>query len=135
MNATLRARLFGLLVFLLIATLVIGGLGWVTAATLRLELSDQMRLALWRLDSRVSPAIAREDSRPFQHYGPLYVPLPALDQKLYACSAGTILLPSPLLQVGLPDWMILHFQALPDGKWQSPQVLTPSLNGLRQPQL
>jgi signal transduction histidine kinase len=135
MIAALRARGWGFLVFTLIAVLVVGGLGWVTAATLRLELSDQMRLALWRLDSRVSPAIAREDSRPFQHYDPLYVPLPAVDRVFMACSPGTVFLPSPLLNAGLPDWMVLHFQATPDGKWRSPQVLTPSLDGLRAPQL
>jgi signal transduction histidine kinase len=135
MTAALRARSWGFLVFTLIALLVIGGLGWITAATLRLELSDQMRLALWRLDSRVSPAIAREDSRPFQHYDPLYVPLPAVQPDLYACPAGSVLIPSPLLNAGLPDWMALHFQATADGKWRSPQVLTPSLKGLRAPQL
>src|SRR5437763_16582124 len=114
MTPTLRARSWGLLVFPFIALLVVGGLGWVTAATLRLELSDQMRLALWRLDSRVSPAIAREDSRPFQHYDPLYVPLPAVDQRFYGCAPGTVLLPSPLLNAGVPDWMVLHFPAMPD---------------------
>ena len=35
MIAALRARSWGLLVFLLIAALVIGGLGWVAAAALR----------------------------------------------------------------------------------------------------
>jgi signal transduction histidine kinase len=135
MTATLRARSAGMLVFLLIAGLVIGGLGWVTAATLRLELSDQMRLALWRLDSRVSPAIAREDSRPFQQYYPLYVPLPAVDNSLYVCSPGTVLLPTPLFSAGLPDWMLLHFQTNGDGKWQSPEVLAPTLANLKNPKL
>ena len=61
MTGTLRARATGLLVFLLIAALVIGGLGWVTAATLRLELSDQMRLGAfgdWRAAFR-RPLLAR----------------------------------------------------------------------------
>jgi signal transduction histidine kinase len=128
MMATLRARSVGLLLYLLIATLVVGGLGWVTAATLRLELSDQMRLALWRLDSRVAPSIAREDSRPFQHYDPIYVPLPALQKNLYVCAPGTVWVPSPLLDSGLPDWMALHFQTTTDGNWRSPQVLNPVLN-------
>jgi signal transduction histidine kinase len=135
MTGALRARSWGVLVFLLIAVLVIGGLGWVTAETLRLELSDQMRLALWRLDSRVSPAIAREDSRPPQHYDPLYVPLPALQRNLLTCATGTVLLPTPLFSAGLPDWMVLHFQATADGKWRSPQVLSQSLEALRQPDL
>src|SRR5215213_9039648 len=109
MIATLRARSIGLLVYLLISALVVGGLGWITAATLRLELSDQMRLALWRLDSRVSPALAKEDSRPVEHYMPLYVPVPAVQKNLFACAPGSVWVPSPLLAAGLPDWMVLHF--------------------------
>jgi signal transduction histidine kinase len=124
------------LVYLLIAALVVGGLGWVTAAALRLELSDQMRLALWRLDSRVSPALAREDSRPFQHYDPLYVPLPALQNNLMTCPAGTVVVPSPLLNAELPDWLVLHFQTTATGRWQSPQVLAAPLGKtLREPRL
>jgi signal transduction histidine kinase len=135
MTPTLRARSWGVLAFLVIAVLVLGGLGWLTAAALRVELADQMRLALWRLDSRVSPAIVREDSRPFQHYDPLYVPLPAIDRGHGACAPGTVWLPSPLFNAGLPDWMLLHFQATADGKWLSPQVLAPSLSDLRSPHL
>jgi signal transduction histidine kinase len=136
MMATLRARSVGLLVYALISTLVIGGLGWVTAETLRLELSDQMRLALWRLDSRVAPSIAREDSRPVQHYDPIYVPLPALRENLYVCSPGSVYVPSPLLESGLPDWMLLHFQTTVAGNWISPQVLPPALaQRLHQPKV
>lgn len=133
MTGTLRARSAGWLVYLVIAALVIGGLGWVTAAALRLELSDQMRLALWRLDSRVSPAIAREDSRPFNQYDPLYAPMPALQRNLSTCAAGTVLVPSPLLNAGLPDWMLLHFQTTAERNWRSPQVLSPELERLRLP--
>ena len=59
MSTWLRARSWGLLGYAVIVALVVGGLGWVTAAALRLELSDKMRLALWRLDSRVAPLLAR----------------------------------------------------------------------------
>src|SRR5437763_16266763 len=104
MTPTLRARSWGLLVFPFIALLVVGGLGWVTAAALRLELSDQMRLALWRLDSRVSPALAREDSRPFQHYDLAYIPVPAFQPQLATCAPGSVWVPSPLLSDELPDW-------------------------------
>ncbi len=132
----LRARFWGLLVYAVIAALVVGGLGWVTAAALRLELSDQMRLALWRLDSRVSPALAREDSRPFQHYYPLYAPVPALQRQMVACAPGSVFVPSPLLDAALPDWMLLHFQSAADGRWRSPEVLSPALDArLRQPHL
>jgi signal transduction histidine kinase len=136
MTPWLRARSWGVLAYLLIVGLVVGGLGWVTAAALRLELSDQMRLALWRLDSRVSPTLAREDSRPFQHFYPLYVPLPALQHNLMVCAPGSVWVPSPLLDAELPDWMLLHFQTTADGQWRSPQVLPPSVRArLQQPHL
>src|SRR5207244_66138 len=64
MTAALRARSWGMLAYLLIATLVIGGLGWVTAATLRLELSDQMRLALRRpLPPTTAPGAVERHAR------------------------------------------------------------------------
>jgi signal transduction histidine kinase len=92
-----------------------------------------MRLALWRLDSRVSPAIAREDSRPVEQYQTLYVPLPAVQRNLLVCPSGSVLVPTPLLESGLPEWMLLHFWTTADGNWRSPQVLTPTLNqGLRR---
>src|SRR5205085_5299921 len=100
----LRARTWGLIVYGLIVALVVGGLGCVTAAALQLELSDQLRLALWRLDSRVSPALAREDSRPFQHFEALYIPLAALQPQLVASPPGSVWVASPLLSAELPDW-------------------------------
>jgi signal transduction histidine kinase len=138
MISWLRARTWGLLVYALIVTLVVGGLGWVTAAALQLELSDQLRLALWRLDSRVSPALAREDSRPFQHYDALYVPLPALQPQaaFTAYPPYSVLVPSPLLTAELPDWMALHFQTTAKGNWFSPQVVPAQVVArLRLPQL
>ena len=80
--------------FLAIAVLLLGGLGWATRAALRVEedqrlaaanaqkaeqlylqqkeRSDKLRLALWRLDSRLSPALAREAPRPYPHYVALH---------------------------------------------------------------
>src|SRR6476646_9081509 len=110
MSPASRARAWMIATFAFISLLVIGGLGWVTVAALRLELSDQMRLALWKLDSRVSPSLGREDSRPFQHFDALYIPLPALQRNGFACTSGSVLVPSPLMSVQLPDWMLLHWQ-------------------------
>ncbi|HTK76584.1 MAG TPA: HAMP domain-containing sensor histidine kinase [Gemmataceae bacterium] len=127
MSSWLRTRAWALLGYVAIVALVIGGLGWVTAAALRLELSDTMRLALWRLDSRVAPALAREDSRPYQHYDPLFVPLPVMNIAGQALAPGSVLEPSPLLNAEMPSWIALHFQTSADGKWQSPQVLNDNL--------
>jgi signal transduction histidine kinase len=53
-----------------------------------------------------------------------------------ACGVGTVLVPSPLLNAELPEWMVLHFQASAKGDWRSPQVLRPELAAkLREPSL
>jgi signal transduction histidine kinase len=159
MRRYLRGKPGSLAAFLIIAALVAGGLGWVTAATLRLEqaqrqarreaeLYDQrleqerltaaaledhenkLRLALWRLDSLIAPVLAKEDSRPYNHYSAVYVPPQMLRTNGSAWSRGTVLEPSPLLSAELPDWMLLHFQADQESGWRSPQVLSARLTAL-----
>jgi signal transduction histidine kinase len=133
-----RGKKGGAIAFVAILVLVAGGLGWVTAAALRLEREqlqaraqaeqdDRLRLALWRLDSLVSPILAREDSRPYDHYSAIHAPAVALQASGKPWPAGTVLEPSPLLVAELPDWMLLHFQADPETGWTSPQVLSPAL--------
>jgi signal transduction histidine kinase len=143
MKDWLRGKTAGAIGFAMIAGLVAGGLGWATAAALHLEgeqlaqraeseRANLLRLALWRLDSRISPVLAREDSRPFNHYSAVY-PLPlAVDNYGMSCAPGTVLEPSPLLSVELPPWMLLHFQADRAAGWESPQVLSPKLTSLLQ---
>jgi signal transduction histidine kinase len=124
--------------FLLIAALVAGGLGWATSEALRLEKhqrqaaadaerAEQISLALWRLDGWMAPQLAREDGRPYAHYSALHAPIPAMNGKAALCEPGTVRVPSPLLDAPLPEWMALHFQYNPDNKcnenWQSPEVL------------
>src|SRR6185312_7752189 len=106
MRDWLRGKPAGFAGFVMIAGLVAGGLGWATAAALRLEgeqlaqraeseRANLLRLALWRLDSRISPLLAREDSRPFNHFSAVY-PLPlAVDNLGVTCAPGTVLEPSP----------------------------------------
>src|SRR5262249_48052505 len=110
---------------------------WVTSAALRLEreqleaqaqaqTNDRLRLAMWRLDSLISPPLAKEDSRPFSHFKSLFAPPIALNPVGFACEPGSVLEPSPLLSVELPEWMLLHFQTDGRARWESPQVLTPA---------
>src|SRR5438552_1297450 len=98
----------GLMAFLAIAALVVGGLAWVTDAALRLEdeqrqdraqaeVYEKLRLALWKLDSRISPVLAREDSRPYNHYSAIFAPSLALHNSGQPYQPGTVLEPSPLL--------------------------------------
>jgi signal transduction histidine kinase len=132
-----KGKFLGLLVYALIAALVAGGLGWVTWDALRMEqerwaeradaqYNDQLHLALWRLDGRISPVLAREDSRPYNHFSAIYAPSAALRSNGMMCATGTVLEISPLVGADLPDWVALHFQTDATG-WSSPQVLSPAM--------
>jgi signal transduction histidine kinase len=132
-----RGKSGGFIAFVGIAALVAGGLGWVTSAALSLEreqlqtqaqaqTNDRLRLAMWRLDSLISPLLAKEDSRPVSHFKSLFAPSIAINRVGVACEPGSVLEPSPLLSVELPDWMLLHFQTDGRARWESPQVLTPA---------
>lgn len=120
-----------------ISFLVVGGLGWVTRAALRLEQEqlqqqidaehqEKLRLALWRLDSRISAILTREDCRPFSHFSAIFAPPVALNPNGTPVQPGSVLEPSPLLDTELPSWMLLHFQTDERG-WESPQVLSSRL--------
>jgi len=133
MKDWMRGKSGGLAVFLIIAGLVAGGLGWASAAVLRLEgeqraqrqeaeLASRLRLALWRLDSRILPLLAREDSRPFSHYSTVFAPPLAFSPAGKCCLPGTVLETSPLLGADLQDWMLLHFQVDQKSGWESPQA-------------
>jgi signal transduction histidine kinase len=84
----------------------------------------KLRLALWRLDSRLAPVLAREDARPYNHYSAVFAPPVTLDPRGHRYPPAVVLEPSPLLSAGLPDWMLLHFQTSTESGWNSPQVLT-----------
>lgn len=139
MNYWFGGKWGGAVAFLAIAALVVGGLGWVTADALRLEqeqleargkeaVNARVREALWRLDSRVWPVLAKEDSRPYNDYSAFYSPSLALRNDSTMCQPGTVVLPSPLLNADLPDWMLLHFRTGEQVDWGSPQVLSDRLH-------
>src|SRR5205085_2943279 len=88
--------------------------------------SERLRLALWRLDSRMTAILAREESRPFNHYSAVFAAPVTYDSKGRALPPGVVVEPSPLLNVELPSWMLLHFQT-DKAAWQSPQVLSATL--------
>jgi signal transduction histidine kinase len=122
----------GLPALALVVVLVAGGLGWATHAALDMErrqldadarhdFAERLRRAMWRLDARLVPALAREEGRPFAHYSALYPP-PAAGVAGRPARPGEVLLPSPLLTAELPDWMVLHFQSDPNDGWRSPQA-------------
>ncbi len=70
--------------------------------------------------------LAREESRPFNHYSAVFAPLVAYDHSGRILPPGTVLEQSPLLNAELPPWMLLHFQ-IDKTSWHSPQVLSNNL--------
>src|SRR5207245_6659800 len=88
---------------------------------------DQLQLALWHLDSLIGPALAKEDSRPYNHYSAVFAPPFVLQNTGVPWPPGSVLELSPLLSAELPDWMLLHFQVDKESGWRSPQVLSSAL--------
>src|SRR5579871_3464677 len=128
MTRRLLGPIGGPILFFMAAGLVFCVLGWVTHSALsveraqreaaaRAELGSNLRVALWRLDGRMLPALGVEDSRPFYHYGPVDP----------SGEFGFGVATTPLLVTALPEWMRLHFQLDEANGWESPQVLNAEL--------
>lgn len=127
-----NSRATGLRVFWTCAIAVIAALVWITLHVLRLEDREALsqaaavrqeatRLALWRMDSALTPVIAREASRPYFHYQSFYPTDRAFTKMLDEVKAGEVLMPSPLLDA--PVGVIrLYFQVDAQGEVSSPQV-------------
>jgi signal transduction histidine kinase len=120
--------------FALCVGVMLAAVGGVSATALRLEraeaearraaaVEEDVRLALWRMDSAVAPLVARESARPYFVYAPLYAPERAYTRMLSELGEGDVLVPSPLL-TDPPERVLLHFQVGPDGAVTSPQVPT-----------
>ena len=120
------------IVFGLCLVLLLGSMGWVTFTILRLDqesagareravLEENIRLALWRMDSSVAPLIGRENARPYYEYHAFYPAERAYTRMLAEIRPGEVLVPSPLLTDRPPE-ILLHFQYQPGGLVTSPQV-------------
>lgn len=128
----MNARPAGLRIFWICAIAVTAALVWISVRVLRLENREAVsqataerqqavRLALWRMDSALTPVIAREASRPYFHYQSFYPTDRAFTRMLDAVNPGDVLVPSPLLDA--PVGVIrLYFQVDPTGSVSSPQV-------------
>lgn len=120
------------LAFSLCLVVLLGAAGWVTWTAVDIEqaresfqeqadLEERVRLALWRMDSILTPFLAQESMRPLFTYEAFF---PA--EWVFACSPvdrppleGWT--PSPLL-LQIPNRVLLHFQIDPAGRLSSPQV-------------
>lgn len=139
MRSWLKGTPGALLALCVVSLFVAAGLAWASVAALRLEHEQlvergeaehaaRVREALWRLDGHVAPLLAREDSRAFDHYSTIFAPSVLFDNDGHVFQPGSVVQPSPLLHVELPEWMALHVQFdVVAGRWQSPQVPADSL--------
>jgi len=119
-------------VFACCLAVVIGALAYVTHLVLALDkaqadavrqaaLEEKVRLALWRMDSAVSPLVAQENARPYFHYSAFYPAERAYGQMFAAPAPGEVLIPSPLL-TGRIQHVLVHFQVDPHGRFSSPEI-------------
>jgi len=128
--------------FLISFLVVLTGVGWISATALRLEraeraareqaaLEESVRLALWRLDSALTPLIARESARDPVTFGPFYQPEGSFEPGKEGQKPEDLLVMSPLLGE-TPAHVRLHFQFDAAGQLTSPQAPTGELRRLAE---
>jgi signal transduction histidine kinase len=124
--------LYTWVLFGLCLALATAAMGWVSWTALRLDAAEALagrqaaheenvRLALWRMDSTLAPLIAQESARPYFVYKAFY-PAERAYTRMYAeLRPNEILLPSPLLTLTSPE-VVVHFEIGPDGGFSSPEA-------------
>ena len=123
------------ILFALFAATVLAAMGWVSSSLLRLErenaaaqqrarVEEVMRLALWRIDSAVTPMLIEESARPYFDYwafsdrNALLQPgVPAADNELLA---------SPLVAQTSPN-VNVYFNGLVDVQGDLPALTSPQV--------
>ena len=113
--------------------LIAGGvMAWATTALLHLEdvqsdstraalAEENINVALWQMDSELSPLVTDEATRPYFHYLSFYPAEGAYTRMFNEIDKGDVLVPSPLL-TNVSDQIVVHFQFEPDGDLTSPQA-------------
>ncbi len=130
------------LVFGLGVTVMFAAMGYVTAEVLELDraeararrqaaLEEDVRLALWRMESLAGPLVDQENRREYFVYTAFYPAEGAYTNMFAEIERGQVLLPSPLLTYRNP-LVRLHFQVDPTGRVTSPQVPTGNMRDLAE---
>jgi len=113
-------------------TVLLSAMGWSSWTVLRLDraqrealqkadLEENVRLALWRMDSALTPIIAQESVRPYASYKAFYQPTHPFSCGPPVAKTSDEPVPSPIL-IQLPPHVLLHFQLDPEGNLTSPQA-------------
>ncbi len=131
--------LFGLCLLMVIAAM-----SWVSWTALQLDLAqtrarrqavfeEDVRLALWRMDSALAPLIARENSRPYFAWYAWYPASRPYSNMFRQTTQGEPLIASPLVTQKAPE-VLLYFQIDPAGRVSSPQIPLHQQQALPTPQ-
>ena len=96
-------------------------MGWLSVKALEADesarrqaaLEENARLALWRMDSFLTPIVAQESARPFSTFNSFYAAERPAGKKAIAKPEAEITLPSPMLAQATP-YVLLHFQIDPE---------------------
>ncbi len=118
--------------FVACLAVVLAAMGWTSLKVLELErsgaearrqaaLEENVRLALWRMESIVSPLIALESSRPYFWYSAFYPAERPYTRMFAELQPTEPRLASPLLTASAPN-VLVNFQIEPGGRLTSPQV-------------
>ncbi len=115
--------------FGLCLVIVLAAMGWTSLTVLRLEeqsriqaaREENVRLALWRMDSALAPLLSQETAVPYFAYGSFYPAGRAYGDMFNGVRNGEPLFASPLLTETGPH-AILYFQFDPNGQLASPQA-------------
>jgi signal transduction histidine kinase len=137
MSINSRTARFAYALHLLLSLLVIGALVWATNTSLRLErreqqlaaqseIDNQLRTAIFHIESLLNPIFFRELQRPYADY----VAVHPANTEIIRLATGEIfpplslVEPSPLM-LDPPDeeWIVLHFQVTPLEGYSSPQLI------------
>lgn len=120
------------LTFGLCSVVVLCVMAWVSKTAWRLdrsqaearaqaELEEKVRLALWRMDSMLSPLVAQESARPYFTYSAFHPAERAYSRMYNPLAPSDVLVPSPLL-TQVSTNILLYFQFDPEGRLASPQI-------------
>lgn len=118
-------------IFVLLAAVLMSAMGWTSSAVLRLDrvqaqidrqanLEVRVRLALWRMESVLTPLIAREAARPYAVYNA--PPEPTAGGGATPHSPSLDPLAPWALQNDTSAHVVLYFQLGADGSLTSPQL-------------
>lgn len=126
--------------FALCLAVAASALAWLSVTVLRVDrvanqsaaqaaVEEDVRLALWRIDTSLATVVALENSRPFFAYSPFYSTDRPYAQMLGETQASAGLVASPLLSQR-PPHMKLYFQIDDNGCFSSPQAPDEALRAL-----